>query len=518
MRVAFSLLVFSVATGLLVGCSENNNPETADYWLPRLEKRPERVEAIKNLARLGDKKAVPAVLKWFKEEGIWQPDAAYALGELKDKTVIKELIAGIDFRAGSGGDDKLARNRVRTNINIVRALAMLGAREGSEPIKRLLATGDDRVRDACLQSLGELGDFANTPVIVEAALSDKEPLVRLAAIRALGDLGDPKAVPALIQLLFFEMQNARFYEPARYALVQIGAAAIPELQKTLRRENATVEALRMPDGSKIADGAVEAKAASVLGSLGAREASPAIAAALATMYAKAKKGPKDAPVPAYFAVVELAYALGSVGGPQAAKALLTIAKDKDANLRLAACESLTALGDNSVVPELINAAKSGDGAARSAALVAASRLGAASDLAAFDSLRKAGDAETPNEAMDEAVTNERVRIVAAKDCAKDLACWRKKLGDANAKVRERAAYELGWLDAKVGVPDLQKAAEDVDAEVRMAAVLSLERLGGADAVKLQAIFDKDENSDAYMGVNQELLRLIARAKSEAKKK
>jgi HEAT repeat protein len=513
MRFANYVVSVGMVLALASACSKNTNPDTAGYWIDRLDKRQERSDAIKNLGRIGDKSAVPQVLKWFTQDGNWQPEAAYTLGLLKDRSVIPDLIAGLDYNANPR--DAAGLNKSRTNVNIVRALAMLQAKEGSEPIKKLLKMGDDRAREACVLALAELGDFSNTAAVVEAALNEgeREPLIRLAAVRALGDLGDPAAVPALIKMLFIEMPNASFYDYARYSLIQIGAPAVPELLRTLKRDNETVESLQV-QGSKIAEGAIEAKAASVLGSLRAQSAAEEMADAIDKLYTKAKK---EGPSPAYYAVIELAYALGSVGGNQAVKALKPIAKDPDANLRLAACEALTQVGDRDVVRELIAASKVGDPAARRASVLAASRLGTAADLPIFDALAKAGDAKVPAAAMAELVELERVRLLAAKDCDEDTRCWQKKLSDANSRVRERAAYELGWLEAKGLTADLLKAAEDNDAEVRMAAVLSLGRFGGIDPAKLQAIYDRWQNKVEYQGVNQELQRLIARAKSSQKK-
>lgn len=517
MRFAKPIAIVTLTLACLGGCSKSTDPATADYWIDRLDDRQERVEALTNLGRIGDRKAVPRVLKWFKREGVWQSEAAYSLGQLGDTSVIPDLVSAIDYSVGTPRDN-VTRQRSRLNISIVKALALLKAKDQAEAITKLLAKGDDRVKEACLVALADLGDFKNTDVITKSALNDSDPFVRLAAIRALGELGDPKAVPALIEMLFVELPNASFYEPARYALIQVGQPAVPDLLRTLKRENQAVEKIDF-GGKKAADGAIEAKAAAVLGSLRAPEAAEAVAAAITALYPKARKAESIEPPPAYFAVIELAYALSNIGGSKAAAALLPIAKDTDPGLRLAACESLTGVGDRSTVAGLIAAARVGPPEARRAALVAASRMGSATDIAAFDALAK-GDKksaqEVPDEIMANMVTAERSRLVAAQTCASDANCWKGKIADPDSRIRERAAYELGWLRAKGVAPELLKAAEDDDAQVRMAAVLSIGNIAGTNGIqadKLQAIYDKWHNKPEYGGVSQELWRVIARTRS-----
>ena len=66
--------------------------------------------------------------------------------------------------------------------------------------------------------------------------------------------------------------------------------------------------------------------------------------------------------------------------------------------------------------------------------------------------------------------------------------------------------------------DLMKAAEDDRADVRLAAVASLGRLGGGlDAAALQGIFDRWKDKIAYKDANATLQRLIARVQSAGTK-
>ncbi len=500
------LLIFGLSW--VWACAKSDDPNTAAYWIDRLSDKAQRSEALKQLGKIGDQAAVPEVVRWLEKEGDWQPDAAYALGQLGDLSAVPKLTAAIDYQA-LGGRDARSRTKHRININVARALAMLKAKDAAERVLPLLESGEPTVREATIKALGDLGNPAATDKLVQIALTDREPFLRKVAVQALGVLGDAKAVPALIQLLYVEMPNVSFYEEARYALLQIGAPAIPELVKTLKRENKAVENLRTADGQAIGEGAVEAKAASVLGYLKAKETEPLIVQALAKQhkrYQRRTSEPVYASVPG--SIIEMSYALGNLGTPTAVKALMPVASDPDSSIRLAAAEALTQTGERSVVPALIAAARVGDIKGQAAVLSAASRLGQSAHLAAFDAVGRG--------ALAEVTKAERVRLVAAGECKTDLACWRQKLADADAKVREKAVWELGWLGGKDALVDLLKAAEDPDPVVRMAAVLSMSRVGEVDAAKLQAIYDTWSKKLDYQGVNMELRRLIARLSRPAK--
>src|SRR5262245_59681343 len=98
-----SLVVVLALT--LVGC-KNDDPNTADYWIDRLAQRSERAEALKQLGKLGDKSAVPEIVKWLQKDGEWQADAAYALGQLGDPASVAELIAILDPSAQKSAHQK----------------------------------------------------------------------------------------------------------------------------------------------------------------------------------------------------------------------------------------------------------------------------------------------------------------------------------------------------------------------------------------------------------------------------
>ncbi|OGR10310.1 MAG: hypothetical protein A2341_16945 [Deltaproteobacteria bacterium RIFOXYB12_FULL_58_9] len=517
MRVSLALVTL-VALAVLTACPAPSDPEKADYWVYRLDDKRERNEALKKIGHLGDKTTIPQVVEWFEKEGDWQPDAAYTLGQLGDKSVVAKLVAAIDYQVGTG-NDRLTRNKNRTNINIMRALAMLQADDAVDNMIRLLDAQEPTVREATIKSLGELGNTKAVEPLVKIAKTEKEPFLRKVAIQALGDIGGAQAIPALIEMLFIEVPGISFYNEARYSLIQMGPAATPALVDTLQRKNKVVEEITLQDGRNIGEGAIEAKASSVLGYLRATDAEGLMIGALNKLYEQYQKReqiPVYASVPG--AIREICYALGNLGTEGAVKALTAIASDPDESVREPASEALTQIGDRDVVKSLMIAARDGNVTSRRFAIAAASRLGKASDLEAFDSLKNAGSKDVSVKTMEKLVERERVRLVAAQECKEDITCWRKKLKDPESLVRDKAAWEIGYLGGKDALADLVAAAEDEEAVVRMAAVLSLGRLGGADPKKLEEIHDRWAKKLDYAGVNLELKRLIARLRAEQRKK
>ena len=514
MRKSLSLVI---AVALLSAC-KSNDPATAAYWMDRLEKRDQRDDAIKQLGKMKAKEAVPALTRLLKQEGDWQPDAAWALGEIGDASVVATLIDGIDYQVGTSNDRK-ARNKHRINANTVRALASLKAKDSVKAMLKLMdSTSEPTVREACLRAMGSLGNFEVTSRLTDVALNDREPYLRKVAIQALGELRDPAAIPTLVKMLFIELPGISFYNEARLSLIQMGEAAVPALVKTMKRENKDVESIRLGDGGLIGEGAIEAKAGSVLGYLKAVSAEPLMVEAVNKLWKQFKSRDDSKPVFASIpgAIIEFCYSLGALGSMGSAKTLTAIAVDPEMVTRVGASEALTQIGDRSAVKPLLDAAKKGNLDSRKAVLTAISRLGDGTELTAFDALAKTGDKTVPNNVLSEIIKGERVRLVAAGDCKSDLACWRGKLADQDPRVRDRAVWQLGWTGDKAVFDDMLKAAQDNDPMVRMAAVLSLRRIADPDLVKLKELSEGWSKRLDYQMVNMEIQRLIALVESRRK--
>jgi HEAT repeat protein len=488
---------------ILCACTKKLDPGSAPYWVARLGDEEHKVEAIHKLAELGDTVAVPALLEQLLGDGDARADAASALGMLGDAWVAAKLVTYFEYNAGSGRDRRTA-GKNRMNQNIMKALVLLRSPEGVDPALRFLESSHPESRLEAIQTLGKLGSSKATAALIEVADTEPNAFIRKNAIQALGEIGDKAATAVLIKALFQELPGVSFYYEARHALLQVGSPAVPLLVETLLGQNKDVAAIRQPSGVGVAPGAPEAKASFVLGSLRAREAEPAIVAAAEKYYRQFQNREREAvyaSVPG--AVMEMCYALGKLGG--GADFLRRVVLDEDPNMRVAAAEALVDAGDKGAAATLLRAARSGTPQAKTHAVVALSRLG--HDVAAYDALAKDDPIAT-------VVQANRPRIQAAAECQGDSACWVKQSKDPSPLVRERAALELGWLDAKAHRADLLPMLEDDSATVRVAAAASLRRgAQGLDTGALQAVYDRASEKMTYKDANADLQRLIALARA-----
>jgi len=487
-----------------VACSESFTPDQSGYWLERLDNETTRIEALKKLGDFKEPAVVDAVIGWLDQKGDWQPDAAYTLGVLGDARAIPALIAKIDY-AGAPGKGARSRRINKTNINAARALAMLKTDAALDPIVRLTNSSDQNTVQASLESLGDLGDAKGVKTLTEFATTASHPFIRKTAVIALGKIGSPDTIAPLILSLYQELPGVSFYLEARHSLVQVGPTAIPALLETLDRKNASVEAVRLTDGQPIAEGAIEGKAAFVLGVLRAKEAEEKLAKAMTNFYRTFKTDETVfASIPG--AVSEIAYSLGYIGGTKAQSAVEKIVGDANPNLRIAGVESLVEMGAKSSVRTLTKVVKSGTGDIKSV-IDAIAMLGSSSDASTLTALA------AKNEALKSKSEAGLKAIEAAGTCKEDLACWGTKLADANATVRRRAVRELGWASHQESLEGLLKAAEDDDPRVRIAAHSALIRLKGVDVAKLESIHKTWSKKSEYRNANQDLKRTIALLKN-----
>lgn len=505
------LLAVLTATFILASCSQPEDPSTSAYWIAKLEQKNQRAEALTQLGKIGDKTALPHVQQWFEEEGNWTPEAAYTLGLLGDASIVTALKGGISYTVGTGSDKK-TRAKNRTNLNIAKAMGLLKAENGVDALIRLTTMPDLGTREAAMRAIGKIGSKTGTDTLVKIATTETQPFLRKTAIMALGDLRDEKAIPALIESLYRELPGTSFYYEARHSLLQIGKTAIPALIETLERKNKAVEAIRLPSGVTIVEGAIEGKAAFVLGSLRAQKAEKQMLAALDTYYGKYRNRASGISASVPGAVAEIAYSLGNLGTEASVKTLSSLASETDANLRIAATEALTYIGATKSVGSLLAAAKTGDASARRAAIEAVAMLGSGSETTSLEGLK--GAKEEATKEIGKIVEVNKPALVAATECKADATCWAGKLSDANIKVRRRAAFQLGWLGSKESMAGLMKAVEDESSAVRMAAMASVSRLGGADIKVLDAALERWSKKIEYKNSNQELKRLIARSRNE----
>jgi hypothetical protein len=167
--------------------------------LAALENPQTREDAVKQLAALGDPRAVEGLGAVLRSEGGGhalayrsRQLAAEALGTLNDPAAVPHLIAVLE-------DDN-----ARVRLSAVQALGLLRDQRAVGPLTALLGDGNAQVRAAGIQSLALTGAAhpeADLPQdVMIALLADPEDAVRKAAFAALKTLG-AQAVPMLIDAL-----------------------------------------------------------------------------------------------------------------------------------------------------------------------------------------------------------------------------------------------------------------------------------------------------------------------------
>ena len=464
--LAVSLLLLSTTQ-----CTKAADPNSVEYWSEQASNDANRIRALKELGQLGKPEAVPVLIEYLNEPGPWQVTAVSQLAVLGDPNAVPSLVAHISYEAA--GEAPELSSKVRLNQEIVRALGALHAKTAVDPLLKLLSSRDPSTRGLVLAALGTLqAQQATEPLLALMRDPNALPAHAQAAVRALGEIGAQQAVQPLIVALY----NESLYDDAQIALVQIGKPAFAPLIRTVERKNSEIEALHISDD--LADGTIESHAASVLGYMRAQEAAPAVAAAFNRLLALYAANPHAAPAGLSKGVGDLAESLGRLGGVDCLAGLLALLKVPNDDLRLAAAEGLVLAGPQpGAAKALFAAAHAGPPEAREEIIESLSRLAPPDLLPEFDGLpRAAASKDVSATLLSDIVEAARDRLVAARECQRDVPCWRRGLHNTNVAMRERAIYETGWRGDVLAVPDLLRILDGDSPQPSMAAVISLHRL------------------------------------------
>ncbi len=116
---------------------------------------------------------------------------------------IRRLAVASSARLGIGAFGPLAELAIqdpdeRVRAEAVEALGTLGS-PGYETAWAARTDSSTRVVEAAVTALGEIGDDAAVPWLVETVTGHDEALVREAAVAALGAIGDDRALPTLVE-------------------------------------------------------------------------------------------------------------------------------------------------------------------------------------------------------------------------------------------------------------------------------------------------------------------------------
>jgi cyclophilin family peptidyl-prolyl cis-trans isomerase len=291
------------------------------------------------LARIGDKRAQPALLQILKGPGKYPVAfAARGLGVIKDPASVAPLV---EILTASPQPPEVI-------VSTVRALALIGDGRATGPLARLASDPgtDPNIRLEAVTALGTLRAADGLPV-VQDLLSDAWPTMRAAALRAAAAIDSESFVVVLSSMDPDGQWNVRA------ALADVLASLPPEvglerLRAMLKDEDRRVvpsvltalARLKAPDIATVAlaqlkepDFAVRAAAAGLVGALKPPGGSDALREALAL--AKA-----DAAIDARAAILS---ALAEYGPAEALSSVKEALADQDWAVRIRAVELLAKL-------------------------------------------------------------------------------------------------------------------------------------------------------------------------------
>jgi len=528
--------IFALALVLSLAACKSRNPDDPRTWISKLEDKNAkvRVQAIQQLRKLKAKEAAPQIAALLKDPLV-KEEAALALEDLGGPAQVDALLDAVDTTVGAGSDTA-ARAANRGNARIAEALGSIGDPRAAPVLLRLSRSGDDNLRLAAVEALGNVKAKEAVPElshIVDDASAP--PLLIKRAVVALGQIADPAAIPALAHGLVIERQGVSFLPESSFGLFVIGAPAVEPLMKIAQDQDPAW--LAWAKENNRAPAGTYAKTALVLGDLEDPRAVPVLMAKL--KYVDPDPVPGTSRLLTNLVRMFAANALGRMRAAQAApavQALVSTANAQDEQLTTFAAEALVWIGDRAQARELMKKAQSGLlklrlTVAQSAALFGEPALG--KDVLNIAMRESKGAQQTclrqlteltlpvddPRQACDLLATQfgELSKpLEAARVCASDSPCWLPRLKDPDPVVRARAAYELGRAGAADAVPALAAAAGEEQLLVRTAAIRALDWLASVPAAnaalkgivpQLGAQLAREQGKTEYMKANEELRRL-----------
>ena len=494
LSLAFAI-VLPLVTLSQLGCTgDPNDPMT---WAKDLKNLRTQKEALDHLANMDVEKArpaVPALIELYKDTK--RPEHLEALARYKDDRTKPILIEALDY-----SDDDFDRATI--------AAGVLGDMKATDAVDPLIAAATkplpiksraNNAKLAAIRALVRIGDKKAVPALVKilgTSADEQDFALNQKAALGLAELRDPSAIPALLKGLFMTGRGANIFQECRLALVRIGQPAIDPLIELFQRKNKDIEEMgKQLKFDEVTPGVIPFKAASLLGDLRARKAVPTLQAGLKV---KQQGGEHTA----------IVIALGLIGVPSGVDTLISILKDGKAepSVRVSAADALYLSGDRRAVPTLLEIAKSGyvtvqgqkASDLRATAAIDLSRIAGPETFDAFKALAdKEKDAEGAfGMALD--------RMLVAKECGSDIACYGKKLNDPQWTRAEKAAFAIGFSgDATKGVPLLLGALKPLASisqerfPVHMALLYALTRLAPKNCKecidKLDKQIERDEKA------------------------
>ncbi len=517
-----TLVCFLLALSALPACSKD--PATPDYWAAQLDaakRSSEKVRVVDALRSSGklNKSFVPMLqAELAKDKNPEDKGAvARALGDLKDPACVPALADALDLSASDGATSRM-------NSAIAQVLGSLGDPRAVPALLKLLKSKDDYVRIDAIQALGALKAQDAVEPLMELALDDaSSPQVNRRAVAALGDIGDAKAVPVLLKALYKQRGNQNFASEASFSLYQVGKPAVDALVRVVQGEDADL--IGWARRRDVEPTVLLVQATEVLKDFAAPQAEPALLKKLSFQNPDERMQ--------WYGRMFAANGLGRLRSQAAVAPLMAMVEENEPLPRAEYARALVLVGNREALPALLKAAAKGTWNARQFAVASVSMLGDDRELPAFDRLVQAEPALAASECKQygcatpaSEVAQQRAKVFAVfrapleagGACKQDLACWVKKLKDAPAPVRQRAALAIGRSGHAEYATTLAALVDEPDAETRMATLQGLSWLvksGTAAALALKDMLPKleqrladDKGRQDYVAASEALRRLL----------
>ncbi|MCZ6598758.1 MAG: HEAT repeat domain-containing protein [Planctomycetota bacterium] len=152
-----------------------------------------------------------------------------------ERPLVRSMSAALLARDPSPEDLELLQTLLSDADEGVEAAAVLAlaenhVEEARNEILLRARLGSPRVRPAALRAVGVLAEPGDEDALdaLVAGLADGNPHVQAAALDGMAELGDPRAA-SLVVRAFSRGRDSMLFEPARKALLVLGAAAWPDL-------------------------------------------------------------------------------------------------------------------------------------------------------------------------------------------------------------------------------------------------------------------------------------------------
>jgi HEAT repeat protein len=445
-----------------------------------------RRAAIVALARIGDPKSVPALLRVLQDPEL-TIDAAGALARIGDARAYESLLGLLSHdraavrQAAIGALNSLGDRRMAGDIgrllvhpnphlreSAVRIAGYFGYPNCGSLLLERVHDRDENVRRAAVETLANLQDERVLPVLLQAC-RDNSPRIRIAAIQSLGYIEAMATLPHLLSGLGDHDSWVRYY--AARALGQLRSPeAIDALTDAVRNDSATH---------------VRIAAAEALGSIGGRR----VVSILAPLVDSEDRD---------LARCSL-MALGTVGHPDAVQPILTILRS-DGRLRFDAVHAIAVRRNSEAVDALQwTAATDADPKVFAAAIDELCTMGTPESISALVQL-------TADRRLREHAIAALGRVQAAH-----IDSVASGLRSNQIDVRRAVIEALGRMKHPAASKVLSTALDDKQPEVRTAAILALRRLGSQTSEKKLVLM---AHADPDTGVRKAAERALERYRGQ----